>query len=55
MSQELQLGKYEFYPYEFDKEKAVTLDELLERLEKRKTKRVSPKRSATRRKRRAKE
>ncbi|MEQ1606358.1 MAG: hypothetical protein ABL999_15965 [Pyrinomonadaceae bacterium] len=25
---ELQLGKYEFYPYEFDKSKTLTLEEL---------------------------
>ncbi len=29
---ELQLGKYEFYPYEFDAERAPTLDQLLEML-----------------------
>lgn len=28
MSQELQLGKYEFYPYELDKSKTPTLEEL---------------------------
>lgn len=32
MSQELQLGKYEFYPYEFDKSKTPTLEELEELL-----------------------
>ena len=31
MSQELQLGKYEFYPYEFDEDGEVpSLEELLE-------------------------
>jgi len=28
MTQELQLGKYEFYPYEFDKDKIPTLEDL---------------------------
>lgn len=32
MSQELELGKYEFYPYEFDEGQAPTLDELREML-----------------------
>lgn len=36
MSQELQLGKYEFYPYEFDENNVQTLEELLERLERKK-------------------
>ena len=32
MNQELQLGKYEFYPYEFDEDREVpSLEELLER------------------------
>ena len=31
MNQELQLGKYEFYPYEFDdEERKLFLDEILE-------------------------
>lgn len=34
MSQELQLGKYEFYPYEFDKSKTPTLEELKDLLRK---------------------
>ncbi len=34
MSQELQLGKYEFYPYEFDAGQAPTLEELREMLRK---------------------
>jgi hypothetical protein len=34
MSQELKLGKYEFYPYEFDADKTPTLDELKEFLRK---------------------
>jgi len=38
MSQELQLGKYEFYPYEFDKSDTPTLEELVELLSKRKAK-----------------
>lgn len=37
MSQELQLGKYEFYPYEFEKEIAHSLEELVELLEKAKS------------------
>lgn len=39
MSQELQLGKYEFYPYEFDKSKTPTLDDLRELLRKAKARR----------------
>ena len=32
MNQELRLGKYEFYPYEFDEDREVpSLEELLER------------------------
>jgi hypothetical protein len=27
---ELQLGKYKFYPYEFDKKETPTLEELVE-------------------------
>ena len=38
MSQELQLGKYEFYPYEFDKSETSTLDELRKMLRKAKAK-----------------
>ena len=35
MNQELQLGKYEFYPYEFDEDREVpSLEELLERYRK---------------------
>ena len=34
---ELQLGKYEFYPYEFDKSETPTLQELMECLEKAKS------------------
>ena len=35
MNQELQLGKYEFYPYEFDEGREVpSLEELLERYRK---------------------
>lgn len=34
MSQELQLGKYEFYPYEFDKDETPTLEELKKLLRK---------------------
>ena len=35
MNQELQLGKYEFYPYEFDEDKEVpSLEELLEQYRK---------------------
>ena len=34
MSQELQLGKYEFYPYEFDKSKTPTLEDLQKLLKK---------------------
>lgn len=35
---ELQLGKYEFYPYEFDKSKTPTLEDLKELLRKAKAK-----------------
>jgi hypothetical protein len=38
MSRELPLGKYEFYPFEFDKEKTSTLEELQELLRKAKAK-----------------
>jgi hypothetical protein len=38
MSQELQLGKYEFYPYEFDKSKTLTLEDLKELRKKAKSK-----------------
>ena len=34
MSQELQLGKYEFYPYEFDKDKTSALEDLKKLLKK---------------------
>ena len=35
MNQELQLGKYEFYPYGFDEDKEIpSLEELLERYRK---------------------
>ncbi len=37
MSQELKKGKYEFYPYEFDKSNNPTLDDLKEWLKKAKT------------------
>ncbi|MBX3288664.1 MAG: hypothetical protein KF855_04900 [Acidobacteria bacterium] len=33
---ELQLGKYEFYPYEFDKEKTQDLEEIVRRREEKK-------------------
>lgn len=39
MSQELQLGKYEFYPYEFDKSEALTIEEPKELLRKAKARR----------------
>jgi hypothetical protein len=39
MSQELKLGKYEFYPYEFDGNKTPTLDEMKELLRKASSKR----------------
>lgn len=47
MSQELQLGKYEFYPYEFDKDKTPTLEDLKKLLKRAKA--DSRKRSAKRR------
>ena len=35
MNQELQLGKYEFYPYEFDEDRETpSLEELLEQYRK---------------------
>ena len=34
MSQELKLGKYEYYPYEFDNNETPTLEELREMLRK---------------------
>ena len=34
---ELQLGKYEFYPYEFERSETPTLEELMELLEKAKS------------------
>ena len=34
MTQELQLGKYEFYPYEFDRDKTPTLEDLKKLLKK---------------------
>ena len=34
---ELQLGKYEFYPYEFERSETPTLEELMEWLEKAKS------------------
>jgi len=34
MSQELQLGKYEFYPYEFDKSETHSLEDLTALLKK---------------------
>ena len=42
MSQELQLGKYEFYPYEFDKDKTPTLEDLKKLLKKAKANRRKP-------------
>ena len=38
ISLEVQLGKYEFYPYEFDAGQAPTLEELREMLRKAKAK-----------------
>lgn len=48
---ELIVGKYKFYPYEFDKREPLTLDELVERREKIKAKKERPKKSASRAKR----
>jgi len=39
MSQELQLGKYEFYPYGFDKSDTLSLEDLKELLRKAKARR----------------
>lgn len=38
MSKELQPGRYEFYPYEFDKSKTLTLEELKQMLRRAKAK-----------------
>jgi hypothetical protein len=39
MSQELRIGKYEFYPYEFDKNQTPTLEDLRKLLKKAKARR----------------
>jgi len=56
MSQELQLGKYEFHPYEFDAGQALTMEELSEMLRKAKAKSEkdveTPSRSISRRRHR---
>lgn len=45
MSQELQLGKYTFYPHEFDKSETPTLDDLKNLLKKRKNEKRKSSRS----------
>lgn len=55
MSQELQLGKYKFYPYEFDNRKTPTLEEIVELWEKIRKKKARPKKSVSCAKRRARE
>lgn len=52
---ELIVGKYKFYPYEFDKKETQTLGELVERWKKIKAKKARPKKSASRAKRRGRE
>lgn len=42
---ELIIGKYKFYPYEFDKRKTLTLEEMNERLEKIKSSKTRKKKS----------
>jgi hypothetical protein len=49
------IGKYKFYPYEFDKRKTLILEELAERFEKIKAKKERVKKSVSRGKRRGKE
>jgi hypothetical protein len=48
MSQELQLGRYEFYPYEFDEDKTPTLEDLkkLQKKAKANKRKSSPKKRA---------
>lgn len=52
---ELIVGRYKFYPYEFDKRETPTLEELVERLEKIRKKKARPKKSVSCAKRRTRE